>query len=297
MSAFEDKTLVEIRRDLHRHPELGWLEYRSTALVAEELEQLGYSLSLGSSATVPESRLGLPSADEQRSARERAREEGAPERYLKQLDDGTGLVAERTFGDGDGPTIGIRVDLDALPRTETSNQSHRPVEEGFASIHPGNMHACGHDGHTAIGIGIARNLVEGDEFNGEVRLFFQPAEEGGRGGKAMSETGLLDDIDYFLALHLGFGNPTGRIVAGYHSPLANAKYDITLDGTPSHAGSAPQEGHNTLQAMAVAIQNLYGIPRHSEGSTRVNVGMVDSDPPPLADTTLPSSILTSVPSR
>jgi aminobenzoyl-glutamate utilization protein A len=225
---------------------------------------------------VPDERLGVPDDDEIAAAIERAREEGAPQEYLDRMDGITGLVAAKAFGDGTGPTVGVRVDVDALERTEASDDDHRPAREGFASTHPNEMHACGHDGHTAIGVGVARVIDDDGGFDGTLKLFFQPAEEGGRGGKPMSETDHLDDVDHLLALHLGLGLDTGTVVAGYERPLANAKIDATFEGEPAHAGGRPNEGRNALQAAATAIQNLYAIPRHEDGATRVNVGKVHS---------------------
>ncbi|WP_363463810.1 amidohydrolase [Halogeometricum borinquense] len=274
MTKFADETLTEIRRDLHRHPEEGWKEFRTTALVAEELDERGFDLALGSDAVVVEERLGVPDDDEIAAARERAKREGAPEEYLDRIGDVTGLVAEKRYGDG--PTIGVRVDMDALARSEASDDDHRPAREGFASTHPNEMHACGHDGHTAVGIGIAR-AFDAEGFDGTLKLFFQPAEEGGRGGKPMSETTHIDDVDALLALHLGLDEETGTVVGGYDRPLSNAKLDVTFEGEPAHAGGAPNEGRNALQAMTTAIQNLYAIPRHADGKTRINVGQVHAD--------------------
>jgi aminobenzoyl-glutamate utilization protein A len=267
--------LVEIRRDLHRYPEEGWKEFRTTALVAEELDDRGFDIHLGPDAVDPDERLGVPSEDELAAAEERARNRGAPEAYLDAMDGITGLVAEKQYGDG--PVVGVRVDMDALARQEAMDDDHRPTREGFASEHPGEMHACGHDGHTAIGVGIARELDDNGGFDGTLKLFFQPAEEGGRGGKPMSETAHLEDVDRMLALHLGLGEETGTVVAGYDRPLSNAKLDVSFYGEPAHAGGEPHAGKNAAQALGAAIQNLYAIPRHGDGKTRVNVGQVHSD--------------------
>ncbi|MFW5949561.1 MAG: amidohydrolase [Halolamina sp.] len=181
---------------------------------------------------------------------------------------GTGVVGVLK-GKGEGGAIGLRADMDAL---DIHEQSNRP----YASRTPGKMHACGHDGHTAIGLGIARELDDNGGFDGTLKLFFQPAEEGGRGGKPMSETELLDDVDRMLALHLGLGEETGTVVAGYDRPLSNAKLDVAFHGVPAHAGGQPHAGRNAAQALGAAIQNLYSIPRHGDGKTRVNVGQVHS---------------------
>lgn len=271
-----DPSLVELRRDLHAHPEAGWKEFRTTALVAAELDERGFTLHLGADAVDVDARLGVPSDDEIAGAKARAREEGAPERYLERMGDVTGLVAEKTYGTGDGPTVGVRIDMDALELTESSDDDHRPAREGFVSRHPGEMHACGHDGHTTIGVGIARELDATGGFDGHLKLFFQPAEEGGRGGVPMSKTDHLADLDHFLALHLGLDNETGKAIAAYEHPLSNAKLDVIFHGEAAHAGKAPNQGRNALQAMTTAIGNLYAIPRHADGATRINVGQVHS---------------------
>ena len=269
-----DRSLTEIRRDLHRYPEEGWKEFRTTALVAEELDGRGFEIHLGPDAVDPDERLGVPESDEIEAAIDRARDHGAPGEYLDRMDGITGLVATKRYGDG--PIVGVRVDMDALARQEATDDDHRPAREGFASEHPGEMHACAHDGHTAIGLGIARELDENGGFDGTLKLFFQPAEEGGRGGLPMSRTDHLDDVDRMLALHLGLGEETGTVVAGYDRPLSNAKLDVTFRGEPAHAGGEPHAGRNAAQALGAAIQNLYAIPRHGEGKTRINVGEVSS---------------------
>ena len=271
-------TTREVRRDLHRRPETGWCEFRTTALVAAELDDRGYEVHLGSDALDVESRLGVPEDRDRRAAADRAREQGVSEAYLDAMDGVTGLVAERTFGRA-GPVVGVRVDTDALEVTEATSDEHRPAREGFASEYPGTMHACGHDGHTAIGLGVARAFEESDGFDGTLKLFFQPAEEGSRGGLAMSRTDHPADVDYLFALHLGFGRETGTVVAGFDRPLANARFDVTFEGSPSHAGNAPQRGNNALLAAVTAIQGLYAVPRHGDGATRVNVGRVSSQNP------------------
>lgn len=270
---YSDWTVTELRRDFHRYPETGWTEFRTTAIVASILDERSFTLHLGADAVDADSRLGVPPEDDIETARRRARDEGAPEEYLDRMGSVTGLVATKRYGDG--PTVGVRVDMDALKVTESASPEHLPTRDGFASQHEGLMHACGHDAHTAIGIGVAR-AVDDSGFEGTLKLFFQPAEEGGRGGKPMSETGHLDDVDAFLAVHVGLGKETGTIIAGRERPLPNTKFDVVFEGEPSHAGHAPNEGRNALQAMTTAIGNLYAIPRHGDGATRVNVGEVAS---------------------
>jgi aminobenzoyl-glutamate utilization protein A len=276
MATLTTMSLRDVRRDLHEHAEAGWKEFRTTALLAAALDDLGYELSMGPAAVDPDGRLGVPDDDALAAARRRAADEGAPEAYLDRTEGITGLVATRRFGDG--PTAGLRVDIDALERQESMDDDHRPAREGFASRHPGEMHACGHDAHAAIGLGVARAFAESpDGFDGTLKLFFQPAEEGGRGGKPMSETDQLADVDGLLAVHVGLDEPLGTVVAGYDRPLSNAKLDVDFRGEPAHAGGAPQAGRNALQAMATAIGELYAIPRHADGATRINVGQIASE--------------------
>jgi len=90
----------------------------------------------------------------------------------------------------------------------------------------------------------------------------------------MAESDLLEDVDYLLAAHIGLDHPTGEVVAGLDGFLAVSHFRAEFSGEPAHAGGAPNEGENAVQAMATAVQNLYSIPRHEEGATRVNAGKV-----------------------
>mgnify|MGYP002671194830 FL=1 len=109
----------------------------------------------------------------------------------------TGVVA--VLRCGEGATLAMRFDIDALPMAECPQETHRPTREGFASVNPGMMHACGHDGHAAIGLGVAHILAaHRDELRGTVKLIFQPAEEGVRGAKSIVENGHLDGVDYLI---------------------------------------------------------------------------------------------------
>ncbi|MFB6192144.1 MAG: amidohydrolase, partial [Haloarculaceae archaeon] len=183
----------------------------------------------------------------------------------------TGAVA--VLRRGEGPTVDLRVDIDGLPQPESTDEDHQPAREGFRS-ETGAMHACGHDAHTTIGIGVLEAIKRSD-FAGTLKLFFQPAEEVVGGGKPMAESGHLDDVDYLLALHVGIDHPTGEVVAGIDGFLAVTGIDVTYTGAPAHAGMRPEEGTYAAQAMATAVQNLYGIPRHGDGGTRVNAGVVE----------------------
>jgi aminobenzoyl-glutamate utilization protein A len=266
--------LTRLRRAFHRHPEPGWREFRTTARVVEELERIGVDdIAVGRDALATDARMAVPDDDEIRPWIDRARRAGVSEDLLERTAGGhTGVVA--TLSRGDGPCVGLRVDLDAISIRESDASDHRPAAEGFRSEHEGYMHACGHDAHLAIALG-ALEAVAGSAFDGTFKVFFQPAEEISGGGKAMAESGHLDDLDYLFALHVGLDHPTGEIVAGVESPLAMAHLTATFEGASAHAGKAPNEGANAMQAAAAAIQNAYGIPRHRDGATRVNVGRIE----------------------
>ncbi|OYR42073.1 amidohydrolase [Halorubrum sp. Eb13] len=266
--------LSDLRRALHRHPEPGWREFRTTARVVEELERIGVDeVAVGRDALATDSRMAVPDDDEIRPWLDRARRAGVSDDLLERTAGGhTGVVA--TLSQGEGPCIGLRVDLDAISIHEPEDPDHRPTAEGFRSEHDGYMHACGHDAHLAIALGTIEAIRE-SAFEGTLKMFFQPAEEISGGGKAMAESGHLDDVDYLFALHVGLGHPTGEIVAGVESPLAMAHLTATFEGASAHAGKAPNEGANAMQAAATAIQNAYGIPRHRDGATRVNVGKIE----------------------
>jgi len=265
------KRLIELRREFHRHPEPAWREFWTTARIVDEIERIGVDeLYVGRDA-LAEQRLAIPDDEELETWRRRAREAGADPETLESLSGGwTGAVA--VLRQGEGPTVGLRVDIDGLPREESTDEDHAPAREGFRSETEA-MHACGHDAHATIGLGVLEAVKESD-FSGTLKLFFQPAEEVIGGGKPMSESGHLDDVEYLFAIHIGLDYPTGEIVAGIDDFLAVTQFYTTFEGHPGHAGARPEEGRNAVQAMATAVSNLYGIERHSDGESRVNAGRV-----------------------
>jgi aminobenzoyl-glutamate utilization protein A len=270
--ATERDRLVELRRALHRHPEPAWCEFWTTARIVEELEAVGVDeLHVGPDVLDGEARMAVPDDDTLAEWRERALDAGADPDLVERMEGGyTGAVAE--LHRGEGPTVGLRVDIDALPREESDADDHVPAAEGFRS-ETGAMHACGHDAHATFGVGVLE-AVKASDFEGTLKLLFQPAEEVVGGGKAMARGGHLDDVDYLLAVHVGLDHPTGEVVAGVEGFLAVQGFHAAFTGEPSHAGGRPNEGRNAVQAMATAVQNLYAIPRHEAGATRVNAGDV-----------------------
>ncbi|WP_338727875.1 amidohydrolase [Haladaptatus sp. DJG-WS-42] len=265
---------VEIRRTFHRYPEPSWREFLTTSRLVDELEALGVDeLHVGSDVLVSESRMSVPDDAVLEDWFEKARANGAREDVLEKTKGGhTGVVA--VVNKGDGPVLGLRVDIDALPRPESTDESHYPNQEGFRSENDGAMHACGHDSHMTMGLGTIEAIQQSD-FSGTLKVFFQPAEEVLGGGKPMSESPLVDDVEALLAVHIGLDHPSGEVVAGSDKPLAVRQSRVTFTGESAHAGLAPNEGRNVMQAIGTAIQNLYAIPRHRDGLTRVNVGWAD----------------------
>jgi aminobenzoyl-glutamate utilization protein A len=227
-----------------------------------------------------DTRMGMPPDEVLERHWRRAVAQGGDPTFLEAVKDGfTGVVG--ILGQGDGPTVGLRFDMDALPLRESRSLEHRPAREGFASINDGPldpaMHACGHDGHTAIGLGVAEVLMDlSDHLQGTVKLIFQPAEEGVRGAKSMVEAGIVDDVDYMLGLHLFSRWDVGAITCGMGGYLATSKFDALFTGEPAHAGASPEGGKNAMLAAATAVLNLYAIPRHRDGATRVNVGRLNA---------------------
>ncbi|MFB6081833.1 MAG: amidohydrolase [Halanaeroarchaeum sp.] len=265
--------LVALRRTFHRHPEPAWCEFWTTSRIVEELERIGVDdLLVGRDALASEDRMAVPDEETRATWLERAREAGARDATLEALAGGhTGAIA--SIDRGDGPHVALRVDIDALRRRESSDPEHVPAAEGFRSENEGAMHACGHDAHITIGLGVLE-AVAASGFAGRFTVVFQPAEEQVGGGRAMAESGHLDDVDALFAVHVGLDHPTGEVVAGIDDFLAVHHFDATFEGEPAHAGAHPEAGRNAVQAMAAAIQNLYGIARHADGATRVNVGPV-----------------------
>ena len=269
--------LIDRRRDLHRFPEAAWTEFRTASMVAAALSAAGYEVRLGQDVVRRESMLGVPTEEELATHMERAVAQGGDPALIGRMQGGlTGVVGELACGDG--PVVALRFDMDANDLDEARDEEHRPCRDGFASINPGVMHACGHDGHVAIGLGVAE-LLAGirDRLHGTVRLIFQPGEEGVRGAGPMVDAGALDGVDYLLGGHIGFRVPrTGQLVCGVGGFLATTKFDATFTGVAAHAGAAPEQGRNALLAAASAALNLHAIPRHGQGASRISVGVLNA---------------------
>ncbi len=213
--------IAEWRRELHRIPELGYELHETSRVVADKLRSFG----------VDRIETGI------------AR---------------TGIVAVIHGRHGDGPVIGLRADMDALPIEE---QTGKP----WASLASGRMHACGHDGHTAMLLGAARYLAETRNFAGSVALIFQPAEEGGGGGRVMVEEGIMErfGIQRVFGMHNMPGLPVGSF-AMRHGPImaATAEVNITVTGKGTHA-AMPHKGIDPIVTAAQMVGALQTIASRS----------------------------------
>ncbi|MBE2223625.1 MAG: amidohydrolase [Anaerolineae bacterium] len=224
--------LVRLRRDIHQHPELGFEEFRTSALVADTLAEIGIEAKTG---------IGR-----------------------------TGVVAQ--IGNGNGPTIAIRADMDALPISENN-------AVGYASQNAGVMHACGHDAHTAILLGAAHLLQQSfrhDNWQGNVRLLFQPSEErfdanGISGATAMIQNKALEGVDAVIALHVWSDKPSGKVwfYDGYGLAAVD-QFDAWILGDGGH-GAYPHTGSDPLFMLGPILNALYAIPSRQINPLRPSV--------------------------
>jgi aminobenzoyl-glutamate utilization protein A len=268
--------LIHDRRELHRHAESAWTEFWTTAFVARRLTDLGYETLTGRRVCRADARMGVPSDDLLALHWRRARDQGVDPELLEAMRGGfTGAVGVRSSGAG--PVIALRFDMDALELVESSDPVHRPARDGFSSIHHGTAHACGHDGHVSIGLGVARVLASlPTTVPCTLRLIFQPAEEGVRGARSVVAAGHLEDVDYVIGCHLLTGWAVGELASGLGGYAATRKFDVVFLGEAAHAGGMPEGGKNALLAAATAAIHLHALPRHHAGFTRVHVGRLEA---------------------
>lgn len=235
------------RRHLHTIPELMFECHQTAAFVAERLREFG----------ITEIHEGIAT---------------------------TGVVAI-IEGQGDGPTIGLRADMDALPMQEETGLP-------YASMVDGMMHACGHDGHTTMLLGAARYLAETRNFKGRVALIFQPAEENGGGGEVMVKEGILDtfDIKEVYALHNAPGVEVGNFYTTPGPIMAAAdSFDIHIVGNGGH-GAMPHATADPIMAavgIANAIQTIVSRNNYSQDNlvvsiTQIHTGSADNVVPEKA---------------
>ncbi|HXI68210.1 MAG TPA: M20 aminoacylase family protein [Steroidobacteraceae bacterium] len=207
--------LAALRRDIHAHPELGYQEERTAALIADTLGRWGIAVHRG---------LG-----------------------------GTGVVGSVRNG-STARAVGLRADIDALPITERNTFAH-------ASVHAGRMHACGHDGHTAMLLAAARHLAAHRNFDGTVYLIFQPAEEGGGGARAMIRDGLFErfPMEAMFGIHNWPGLPVGQFAIRSGPVFASSNdFKITIRGRGAHA-AMPHNGIDPIPAACQMVQAFHTI--------------------------------------
>ena len=237
-----ENELIKFRRELHSYPETGWCEFVTTHKIVEKLRSFGLDPIYGRQVINPEFVAGRNPAKVE-EAKKAALEKGVPPEFIESMQDYTGVAAIFETG-RPGPVLAIRFDMDCVDVDEAHEAGHRPFDEGWASTNPGHMHSCGHDGHATMGIAVCNWIQENlDQFCGTIKVVFQPAEEGVRGARPMTETGIFDDVDFFFGNHLGFNLPTGTISPEPGVFLASTKLDATFTGLAAHSGADPQKGY------------------------------------------------------
>jgi len=235
------------RRHLHANPELGFDCHQTAAFVVDQLRSFG----------------------------------------ITQIEEGiaqSGVVAV-IDGQSDGPTIGLRADMDALPIEEATGLD-------YASENTGKMHACGHDGHTTMLLGAAKYLAETRNFKGRVALIFQPAEEGPGGGRVMVEEGIMDryGIDQVYALHTLPGHEAGKLMTTPGPIMAAADtLHVHITGRGGH-GAFPEECADPVVAACGIVQAIQTIKSRNScirddlviSVTQIHTGTIDNVIPETA---------------
>ncbi len=271
-----DDLYVDIRRDFHKYAELSWLEFRTTSKIMEFLTERGISVYCGTDVINPDYVWSFPSKEVLEFHKKRAIEQGANPEMMEKMGDYTGCMAVIETG-RPGPVIAIRADIDCNDIGEAEDMEHRPYREGFASVNPKFMHACGHDGHAVMAMFAAAILNDmKEELCGTIKVIFQPGEEGDKGAKSMAESGILDDVDYIMAIHIQRTNGEYPVLASCQKGhLSTTKFDVRIKGKSSHSGAYPEEGKNAIMAAVMAISGMNGFLQDGRGMARLNIGTIE----------------------
>lgn len=223
----QDRAWLErIRHDIHAHPELAYEETRTAGIVAKLLAEWDIDVTTGLAET--------------------------------------GVVG--TLTNGQGPRIGLRADMDALPIHEANEFDHR-------SRHDGRMHACGHDGHTTMLLGAARHLARTRSFSGTVDFIFQPAEEAAGGARRMIAEGLFDRfaVDAVFGMHNWPGLEAGTFAMRAGAMMASLDcFEMIVEGTGTH-GALPHKGADPVVAAAQIVTALQSIVSRNVDPLQVGV--------------------------
>ncbi|KCZ52884.1 amidohydrolase [Hyphomonas pacifica] len=256
-----DPALIEIYKQLHANPELSFKEARSSALMASELKKLGFEVT---------TRMG------QDWVVDKAKKDVGE---VKEGVGGYGVVG--VLRNGDGPTVLIRADMDALPVPDNTGFPFASKIESttWTGVESPVMHACGHDIHMTSWIGTARELVANkDKWRGTLVMIAQPAEEIGLGAQAMLADGLFSRFpkpDYNLALHVSASAPAGTVVYTKGYAMANVdSVDIKVKGVGGH-GAYPHTTRDPIligSQIVVALQSLVSRNTNPQDSAVVTVG-------------------------
>ncbi|MCR4792096.1 MAG: amidohydrolase [Lachnospiraceae bacterium] len=202
--------MVELRRWFHEHPESSFREVNTAKRIRSELDKLGLSWKAA----------------------------------------GNGTVAVLEGSDPEGPTIGLRADIDALEITEKNEVPYKSQNDGL-------MHACGHDAHIAALFGAIKILLSHrDEFSGRVKFIFQPAEEIGKGAQTIVDSGLISDVDAFFGIHVKALREVGYVEASPGAIMGGANsLKIRLTGKSGHGGR-PYQAIDAITCGAQIVQGL-----------------------------------------
>ncbi len=295
--------LTQIRRKFHQYPETLWTEFWTTAKICEYLEAWRYKLMVGSEIIQPTLRRMVPPQENIENAYQRAKEWGAPEKCLHKMEGGlTGVMGMLDTG-REGPTFQYEADIDALPIKESEEESHVPFKEGWGSKNEGNMHACGHDVHITMGLGVAEWISKNiEKLRGKFVLTFTPAEEGGHGALSFSKLPVMKEIDYYFAYHVAV-KPLGGMFLVPRVFLRSIEiYEVEFRAKKSKEEQAlllnlvqemqegklkthldlvnayverykriPLKSENTLKAAISAYFNLQGIPKRMDGQFQLSI--------------------------